>query len=86
MRWVRSFWVFYCDVLHRVRRADDLGCAALSLRRPHGETWKETAGAVFELAEGIADVAAGCGVLSQLWKDAWDLSFWKSERWPAYVV
>ena len=47
MRWVRSFWVFYCDVLHRVRRADDLGCAALSLRRPHGEIWKETAGAVF---------------------------------------
>ena len=47
MRQMRSFWAFDWDVLDRVRWADDLGCAALSLRRPHGEIWKETAGAVF---------------------------------------
>jgi len=58
MRRMRSFWIFVRHIFYCVRWADDLGCAALSLRRPHCETGEEAAGAVFELAKGIAHVAA----------------------------
>lgn len=66
MGWVLGRRIRVQRVLDRVGRADNLGVAVLALGGPHGEAGEEAAVAVFELAQGVADIAAGGHVSSFL--------------------
>jgi len=57
----RVLWtrIIQRHILNCVGRADDLGIAFLTARRPHGEPRKEDTVAELQLAEGIRDIAAG---------------------------
>lgn len=53
------------DILHGIRRTDDLGIPVLSFGRPHGQAREEATIAELEFAKGIGDIASVIGFSSK---------------------